>query len=118
MVRVKWRINSGELTGKYRLTYLLRHELEDVFNKYAVNHQYLTVVELAQFFRVEESEEIPAETLRHIIVVSEPCPALRERERLGFVGFCVMFTSARMNVRLPLCLSGPVFPQQINLPLI
>jgi len=87
------------------LNYLYRHELEDLFNKYAVNHQYLTVDELAQFFHVEENEDIPPETLKHIIQSSEPCPALRDRERLGFVGFCVMFTSPRMNIRKPRCLT-------------
>jgi len=82
-----------------------RPELEALFDKYAVNHHYMTVDELAQFFHVEESESIPRETLEHIIRSSEPCPALRERDRLGFVGFCVMFTSPRLNVKDPRCLS-------------
>ena len=83
----------------------VRPELEDLFNEYAVERQYLTVSELQQFFIIEQNEDIPPDTLNHIIRSSEPCPALRGLERLGLVGFCVMFTTPRMNIRKPCCLT-------------
>jgi len=65
----------------------------------------MTVDGLSQFFRVEEDEEIPRDTLTLIIESCEPCPPLRKQHRLGFVGFCAMFTTARMNVKNPRCLT-------------
>ena len=82
-----------------------RRELEDLFNRYANDHHYMTVDELAQFFRTEENEVIPRKALKDIILSSERCPALKDPRRLGFAGFCGMFTSARMNIKKPCCLS-------------
>jgi len=79
-------------------------ELEELFEKYARNKQYLTVDELSRFFQIEQNEEIPLKTLKHIIASSEPCPAVKDRERLSVAGFSVMFTSLRMNIRKPCCL--------------
>jgi len=80
-------------------------ELEELFKKYAVNEQYMTADELLRFFQTEENEEISLETLKHIISSSEPCPEFKGRGRLNAAGFSVMFTSARMNIKKPCCLS-------------
>jgi len=82
-----------------------KRELEDLFKKYAFYQQYMTIDELSRFFEAEENEMIPEETLRHIITSSEPCPKLKNQERLGLTGFCVMFTSRRLNIRQPRCLA-------------
>jgi len=78
-------------------------ELEELFKKSSGNRQYMTVDELSQFFQTEENEEIPLETLKHIIAYSEPCPEFKARGRLSLAGFSVMFTSPRMNIRKPRC---------------
>ena len=80
-------------------------ELEELFIKYASNKQYLTVDELSRFFQIEQNEDIPLTTLKHIIASSEPCPEVKDRERLSVAGFGVMFTSPRMNIKKPCCLS-------------
>lgn len=82
-----------------------KKELEEVFKKSSGNHQYMTVDELSLFFQREENEEIPLETLKHIIACNEPCPEFKDRERLSVAGFSVMFTSPRMNIRKPRCLT-------------
>lgn len=79
-------------------------ELEKLFAQHAGSQRYMTVGELWRFFQTEEGEDIPLETVRHIIACSEPCPEFRDRERLSVAGFNVMFTSTRMNIRNPRCL--------------
>jgi len=80
-------------------------ELEELFRKYDGNRQYMTADELSQFFRAEQNDEISPETAKHIIASCEPCPELKDRERLSVAGFGVMFTSTRLNIRKPCCLS-------------
>lgn len=81
-----------------------KKQLVELFTSYAGNKQYMTVDDLSRFFRTEQNEELPAETLKHIIASSEPCPEFRDRERLALTGFNVMFTTPRLNVKKPCCL--------------
>ena len=98
------KLNVDQFIDVYN-EFAKKKELEELFRKATDNRQYMTIDELSRFFQTEQNEEIPLETLKHIVDSSEPCPEFKDLGRLSVAGFTVMFTSARLNIRKPCCLA-------------